>query len=146
MGNLHHQGYGSSSLWGLCNTHTNYNLNDGAAGSIFHWAITITNSEVHKQPWLLTERYSLALEVLRKKWVVMGKLRVPALTRHTLGSDVHCASVIRALPLDTGCCRIGIRVPTGVGFWQRKKKNYMNLRDMQTKRREMLIPTKMCLV
>lgn len=30
MGNQHHQGYGSSSLWGLYNIHTDYYLNDDA--------------------------------------------------------------------------------------------------------------------
>lgn len=36
MGNLRHRGFGSNSLWGLCNKHTNYNLNDGADVRIFY--------------------------------------------------------------------------------------------------------------
>ena len=35
MGNLLHRGYGSSSLAGLCGTHTNYNLNHGADDWVF---------------------------------------------------------------------------------------------------------------
>lgn len=56
--------------------------------------------------------YSLAIEVMRKKGVVMGKLGVPALACHTLRSDIHCASVNCALSLETGCCYIGLCVLT----------------------------------
>lgn len=45
----------------------------------------------------------------------MGELGIPALTCHTLGSDIHCASVIFALSLDTGCCYIDICVLARVG-------------------------------
>lgn len=45
--------------------------------------------------------------------MVVGKLGVPALTGHALWSDVHGASVIHALPLETGCCHVdpGVLVP-----------------------------------
>lgn len=150
MGNLHHQGYGSSSLWGLYNTYTNYNLNDGADDCIFYSKVIISKFHFHhfsitfplafqqsnaqsEQITSLRElnpscqgpsnkHYSLAFEVLRKKGVVMGKLGVPALTCHTLWSDIHCASVICALSLDTGYCYIDICVLTWVRVWQRKKK------------------------
>lgn len=46
--------------------------------------------------------------------MVMGELSVPALTCHTLWSDIHCASVIGALSPDAGCCYIDICVLTGV--------------------------------
>lgn len=40
MDNGHHQGYGSSSLWGLYNTYTSYNLYDGADDCSFHSSFT----------------------------------------------------------------------------------------------------------
>lgn len=43
MGNLHHQGYGSSSLWGLYNKHKNYNWNDGADDCIFTVKLSISS-------------------------------------------------------------------------------------------------------
>lgn len=42
--------------------------------------------------------------------MAVGKLGVPALTGHALRSDVHGASVIRALPLETGRCHVDLRV------------------------------------
>lgn len=69
-----------------------------------------------------TRRYSLASEVLWQEGVVMGELRIPALTCHSLWSHIHRATVICARPLETGCCYIDICVLAGVGFWQKKKK------------------------
>lgn len=59
MGNLRRRGCGSSSLWRLYNTYTNYNLNDGADDCIFFTAIIYKfhmcyfsfwhfNSQMHK--------------------------------------------------------------------------------------------------
>lgn len=42
--------------------------------------------------------------------MAVGKLGVPALAGHALRSDVHGASVIRALPLETGRCHVDLRV------------------------------------
>lgn len=58
--------------------------------------------------------HSLAFEVHREKRVVVGELRVPVLTCHTLWSDIHCACVICALPLDAGHCCVDIGVLTVV--------------------------------
>lgn len=147
MGNLRRQGYGSSSPSGLCNTHTNYNLNDGADDcSVFtatpsplSFTFITSPSDVSAVKYTMwtkhfldtaertesklprKKHYSLAFEVLRQKWMVMGELRVPALTCHTLRSDIHCSSVICAPSLDAGCCYIDICVFTGVRLWRRKK-------------------------
>lgn len=42
--------------------------------------------------------------------MAVGKLGVPALAGHALRSDVHGASVIRALPLETGRRHVDLRV------------------------------------
>lgn len=48
----------------------------------------------------------------------MGKLGVPALAGHALRGDVHGASVIRPLPLETGHCHVDLSVLVPrVGVW-----------------------------
>lgn len=42
--------------------------------------------------------------------MAVGKLGVPALAGHALRSDVHGASVIRALALETGRCHVDLHV------------------------------------
>lgn len=42
--------------------------------------------------------------------MAVGKLGVPALAGHALRSDVHGASVIHALALETGRCHVDLRV------------------------------------
>lgn len=54
--------------------------------------------------------------------MAVGKLGVPALAGHALRSDVHGASIIRALPLETGRCHVDLRVlvppvRVWVGVW-----------------------------
>lgn len=69
-----------------------------------------TSFKIDPDHKMILKRYSLAFEVLGKKRMVMGELGVPALTRHTLWSDIHGALVIRAHTLDAGRCDVEISV------------------------------------